>query len=65
MILKNVSVDCVIFGFDGEKLNVLLWQAEPEILKNFLITKEEYDHIEEECKAISSMLTRLIKSRSK
>ena len=28
------------------------------------ITKEEYDHIEEECKAISSMLTRLIKSRS-
>jgi len=28
------------------------------------ITQEEYDHIEEECKAISSMLTRLIKSRS-
>jgi four helix bundle protein len=28
------------------------------------ITKEEYEHIEEECTAISSMLTRLIKSRS-
>jgi len=21
---SNISVDCVIFGFDGEKLNVLL-----------------------------------------
>ena len=29
------------------------------------ITQEDYDHLEEECKAISSMLTRLIKSRSK
>jgi four helix bundle protein len=29
------------------------------------ITKEEYDHIEEECLAISSMLTRLIQSRTK
>ncbi len=45
MILKNISVDCVIFGFDGEKLNVLLWQAEPEILENFLTTQEEYDEI--------------------
>jgi len=45
MILKNISVDCVIFGFDGEKLNVLLWQAEPEILENFLTTKEEYEEI--------------------
>jgi 8-oxo-dGTP diphosphatase len=45
MILKNISVDCVIFGFDNEKLNVLLWQAEPELLENFLTTKEEYDQI--------------------
>ena len=45
MILKNISVDCVIFGFDGEKLNVLLWQAEPEILENFLSTQEEYEEI--------------------
>ncbi|HPF51873.1 MAG TPA: NUDIX hydrolase [Draconibacterium sp.] len=45
MILKNISVDCVIFGFDGEKLKVLLWQAEPEILENFLTTKEEYEEI--------------------
>jgi four helix bundle protein len=28
------------------------------------INKEEYGHIEEECKAISSMLTRLIRSRA-
>jgi four helix bundle protein len=28
------------------------------------IIKEEYNHIEEECKAISSMLTKLIKARS-
>lgn len=45
MILKNISVDCVIFGFDGEKLNVLLWQAEPEMLENFLSTQEEYEEI--------------------
>jgi len=45
MILKNISVDCVIFGFDGEKLNVLLWQAEPEILENFLTIREEYEEI--------------------
>lgn len=45
MILKNISVDCAIFGFDGEKLKVLLWQAEPEILENFLSTREEYEEI--------------------
>lgn len=28
------------------------------------ITKDNFDHIEKECKAISSMLTRLIQSRS-
>lgn len=45
MILKNISVDCVIFGFHKNKLNVLLWQAEPELLENFLTTKEEYEQI--------------------
>ncbi len=45
MILKNVSVDCVIFGFKNDKLNVLLWQAEPELLETFLTTKQEYEEI--------------------
>ncbi len=47
MILRNVSVDCVIFGFHDEKLNVLLWQAEPELLENFLTTREEYTQIKD------------------
>jgi len=45
MILRNISVDCVIFGFNGEKMKVLLWQAEPEILEKFLTTEEEYEEI--------------------
>lgn len=45
MILKNISVDCVIFGFNNDKLNVLLWQANPELLEKFLNTKEEYEQI--------------------
>ena len=45
MILKNISVDCVIFGFQNDKLNVLLWQANPELLENFLTTEEEYEQI--------------------
>jgi len=45
MLLKNVSVDCVIFGFDGEKLNVLLWQAEPDLLVHVLQEKEDYEQI--------------------
>lgn len=47
MILKNISVDCVIFGFKDNKLNVLLWQAEPELLKKFLSTPQECEQIEE------------------
>lgn len=46
MILNNLSVDCVIFGFNANKLKVLLWQAEPELLKKFLTTKEEHSQIE-------------------
>jgi len=45
MILKNISVDCVIFGFNNNKLNVLLWQAEPELIKKLLTKKEEYEQI--------------------
>lgn len=47
MILKNVSVDCVIFGFNNDKLNVLLWQGETETLKKFLKTDKDYDPTEE------------------
>mgnify|MGYP000692923752 CR=1 FL=1 len=47
MILKNLSVDCVIFGFKDNKLNVLLWQAEPELLEKFLTTQEEYQQSKE------------------
>ncbi len=45
MILKNISVDCVIFGFNENKINVLLWQADPELLQKFLTKKEEYEQI--------------------
>ncbi len=47
MIFKNFSVDCVIFGFDGNKLNVLLWRAEPELLEKFLTSKEEYEQLKD------------------
>lgn len=47
MILKSLSLDCVIFGFKNNKIHVLLWQAEPELLKNFLSTKEEHDQMED------------------
>jgi 8-oxo-dGTP diphosphatase len=45
MLLKNISVDCVIFGFDGEKLNILLWQADPDLLIHVLQEKENYEQI--------------------
>ncbi len=45
MLLKNISVDCVIFGFDGERLNVLLWQADPKLLIGVLQQKEEFEQI--------------------
>ncbi len=47
VILKSLSVDCVIFGFNNNKLEVLLWQAEPELLKKFLATKEEHEQIKD------------------
>ncbi len=45
MILKNLSVDCVIFGFNNNKLKVLLWQAEPDLLGKFLSTQEEQEQL--------------------
>ena len=42
MILKSLSVDCVVFGFNNNKLKVLLWQADPDLLKKFLSNNEEY-----------------------
>lgn len=45
MLLKNISVDCVIFGFDGERLNVLLWQADPKLLLHVVQEKEDYDQV--------------------
>lgn len=47
MILKNVSVDCVIFGFADNKLKVLLWQADPELLEKILTTKKELEQVKE------------------
>lgn len=45
MLLKNISVDCVIFGFDGEKLNVLLWQADPKLLLHTLREHEDFEEV--------------------
>ena len=45
MLLRNISVDCVIFGFDGEKLNVLLWQADPRLLIQTLRENEDYEQV--------------------
>lgn len=45
MILKNNSIDCVIFGFKDNKLNVLLWQAESEAVKKFFAEKDNYDNV--------------------
>lgn len=43
MILKNISVDCVVFGFQNNKINVLLWQAEPGLIEKFLTTEQAYE----------------------
>lgn len=47
MILKNISVDCVIFGFNNDKLQVLLWQGETESLKKLLNREMDYEKIRE------------------
>ncbi|MEN8117244.1 MAG: NUDIX hydrolase [Bacteroidota bacterium] len=45
MILKNVSVDCVIFGFKNNKLKVLLWQVNSEIVKQFFTKEDNYEDL--------------------
>lgn len=47
MILKNISLDCVIFGFQNNKINVLLWQAEPGLIEKFLTSEQEYEESRE------------------
>lgn len=45
MILKNHSIDCVIFGFLNNRLNVLLWQVESEVVKKFFTNEDNYESI--------------------
>ena len=45
MILQNQSVDCIIFGFKDNKLNILLWQVEPDAAKIFFSTEDDYDKV--------------------
>lgn len=45
MILKNHSVDCVIFGFKNNKLNILLWQVESEVVKEFFMEEDSYEDV--------------------
>jgi hypothetical protein len=45
MILTNISLDCVIFGFIKRSLNVLLWQAEKELLLKIMKGMEKFDQI--------------------
>lgn len=45
MILKNFSIDCVIFGFKDNKLNVLLYQTESEEVKKFFEEKDNFDNV--------------------
>jgi 8-oxo-dGTP diphosphatase len=45
MILKNISLDCVIFGFIENKLNVLLWQSEIEQIKKFFAEEDNFEEV--------------------
>ena len=45
MILQNQSVDCVIFGFKDNRLNVLLWQVEPDAAKKFFSEEDDYENV--------------------
>lgn len=47
MILKNNSIDCVIFGFINDKLCVLLWQTESEEAKRFFMQQDSYENLKE------------------
>ncbi len=45
MILKSVSIDCVIFGFDGASVKVLLSQQNPDVLRKQIEEREDYEDI--------------------
>jgi len=45
VILKNLSIDCVIFGFKENKLNVLLWQDEATAVKKIFTERDNYEDI--------------------
>ncbi|WP_163717318.1 NUDIX hydrolase [Mangrovibacterium lignilyticum] len=47
MILKSVSIDCVIFGFDGNSLKVLLSKQNPEAVLKQLSEQEDFNDIKE------------------
>ncbi len=42
-MINNLSVDCIIFGFDGENLEVLLWKVKKEIKQKLLQESEHYE----------------------
>ncbi|WP_372774957.1 NUDIX hydrolase [Mangrovibacterium sp.] len=45
MILKSVSIDCVIFGFDGISLNILLSQQNPENALKSIRAQKDFEDI--------------------
>lgn len=47
MILKNISLDCVIFGFDGENLNVLLWKSKHEQAMQIFSNPDDYEMVKD------------------
>ncbi|AHW60708.1 8-oxo-dGTP diphosphatase [Draconibacterium orientale] len=47
MILRHLSIDCVIFGFKDNKLCVLLWQSESDVAKRFFSEKDNYEEVED------------------
>ncbi|MGQ8336467.1 NUDIX hydrolase [Sunxiuqinia sp. A32] len=47
MIIKNLSIDCVIFGFDGNNIKVLLTQHNAAFLKEQLESMPDYDELKD------------------
>lgn len=47
MILKSVSIDCVIFGFDGHSLKVLLSQQNPEEVLKQVSKENDFNQIKQ------------------
>ncbi|PTN10267.1 NrtR DNA-binding winged helix domain-containing protein [Mangrovibacterium marinum] len=45
MILKSISVDCVIFGFDNQSLKVLLSRQNPEVILNQINQQESWEEV--------------------